>query len=90
MRGHIPSYRLTSPASLGEALSVLAGEPGVWQPFAGGTDLMVLLESGKLPHKKLSQHLGSGGASRHRSVGKSRNPRRADYLHRRSVKPNPA
>jgi len=23
----------------------------VWQPFAGGTDLMVLFESGKLPHK---------------------------------------
>jgi CO/xanthine dehydrogenase FAD-binding subunit len=30
---------------------LLAGEPGVWQPFAGGTDLMVLLESGKLAHK---------------------------------------
>jgi len=31
---------------------VLAKEPGVWRPFAGGTDLMVLLEAGKLPHKK--------------------------------------
>lgn len=51
MRGHVPSYRLFSPLSLGKALSVLAGEPGVWQPFAGGTDLMVLLESGKLTHK---------------------------------------
>ena len=51
MRGHIPSYKLISPAGLPDALSVLAGEPGVWQPFAGGTDLMVLLESGKLPHK---------------------------------------
>jgi CO/xanthine dehydrogenase FAD-binding subunit len=30
---------------------VLAGESGSWQPFAGGTDLMVLLEAGKLPHK---------------------------------------
>ena len=30
---------------------MLASEPGVWQPFAGGTDLMVLLESGKLSHK---------------------------------------
>ena len=30
---------------------MLAREPGVWQPFAGGTDLMVLLEAGKLPHK---------------------------------------
>jgi len=51
MRGHIPSYALVSPASLGEALDALAREPGVWRPFAGGTDLMVLLESGKLPHK---------------------------------------
>src|SRR5262249_3941011 len=25
-------------------------EPGVWKPFAGGTDLMVLLESGNLSH----------------------------------------
>lgn len=51
MRGNIPNYALLSPGSLGDALSVLASEPGVWQPFAGGTDLMVLLESGKLPHK---------------------------------------
>lgn len=27
-------------------------EPGVWKPFAGGTDLMVLLEAGKLSHRK--------------------------------------
>ena len=31
---------------------MLAQEPGVWKPFAGGTDLMVLLEAGKLPHRK--------------------------------------
>lgn len=43
---------MISPASLQEGLSLLAHEPGVWQPFAGGTDLMVLLEAGKLPHKK--------------------------------------
>jgi CO/xanthine dehydrogenase FAD-binding subunit len=29
----------------------MAGEPGEWQPFAGGTDLMVLFEAGKLQHK---------------------------------------
>jgi len=52
MRAFIPNYQLETPTSLSEALSVLAGEPGIWQPFAGGTDLMVLLESGKLPHKK--------------------------------------
>jgi len=52
MRAHIPSYDLRVPGSLSEALALLAREPGVWQPFAGGTDLMVLLESGKLSHKR--------------------------------------
>jgi CO/xanthine dehydrogenase FAD-binding subunit len=51
MRAYVPSYQLISPASLGEALDVLARDEGAWQPFAGGTDLMVLLEAGKLPHK---------------------------------------
>ena len=51
MRAYVPSYQLISPASLGEALDVLASDEGAWQPFAGGTDLMVLLEAGKLPHK---------------------------------------
>ena len=30
---------------------MLSNEPGVWKPFAGGTDLMVLLEAGKLEHR---------------------------------------
>src|SRR5258708_22829043 len=51
VRAYLPSYRLISPASLHEALDVLAQNEGAWQPFAGGTDLMVLLEAGKLPHK---------------------------------------
>jgi len=51
MRAYIPSYQLISPANLSEALNVLASDDGEWQPFAGGTDLMVLLEAGKLPHK---------------------------------------
>ena len=51
MRAYLPSYQLISPTSLGEALEVLAQNDGVWKPFAGGTDLMVLLEAGKLPHK---------------------------------------
>ncbi|MFZ0820974.1 MAG: xanthine dehydrogenase family protein subunit M [Candidatus Acidiferrales bacterium] len=29
----------------------MAREPGVWRPFAGGTDLMVLFEAGKLEHQ---------------------------------------
>lgn len=48
MRGFVPHYQLTTPATLAEALSLLKDEPGVWKPFAGGTDLMVLLEAGKL------------------------------------------
>src|SRR2546421_3932927 len=51
MRAYIPSYRLFSPATMSEALGILASESGTWRPFAGGTDLMVLLEAGKLPHK---------------------------------------
>jgi CO/xanthine dehydrogenase FAD-binding subunit len=52
MRAYVPAYDLRVPGSLSEALALLAREPGVWQPFAGGTDLMVLLEAGKLAHKR--------------------------------------
>jgi CO/xanthine dehydrogenase FAD-binding subunit len=51
MRGYIPDYQLATPASLADALAMLANEPGVWKPFAGGTDLMVLLEAGRLQHQ---------------------------------------
>lgn len=51
MRAFVPSYQLISPASFGDALDILARADGNWRPFAGGTDLMVLLEAGKLPHK---------------------------------------
>ncbi|MEO8435253.1 MAG: xanthine dehydrogenase family protein subunit M [Pyrinomonadaceae bacterium] len=51
MRAFIPQYQLQTPKALDEALETLSRETGVWRPFAGGTDLMVLLESGKLAHK---------------------------------------
>jgi CO/xanthine dehydrogenase FAD-binding subunit len=51
VRAHVPSYQMISAANLPDALGLLAGDPGFWHPFAGGTDLMVLLEAGKLPHK---------------------------------------
>jgi CO/xanthine dehydrogenase FAD-binding subunit len=51
VRAFIPNYQLTTPSSLADALALLKNEPGVWKPFAGGTDLMVLLEAGKLPHR---------------------------------------
>src|SRR3984893_4915786 len=52
MRAYIPAYDLRTPGSLSEALALLTREPGIWQPFAGGTDLMVLLEAGKLLHQR--------------------------------------
>ena len=51
MRAYIPHFQLFTPGSLREMLDLLASEPGVWKPFAGGTDLMVLLEAGKLAHR---------------------------------------
>ena len=51
MRACVPDYKLTTPASLADALALLKNEPGVWKPFAGGTDLMVLLEAGRLDHR---------------------------------------
>lgn len=52
MRAYLPAYDLQTPANLAEALRLLADFPNVWKPFAGGTDLMVLLEAGKLAHKR--------------------------------------
>ena len=52
MRAYVPAYELTVPRTLDEALALVRDEPGVWRPFAGGTDLMVLLEAGRLEHRK--------------------------------------
>jgi CO/xanthine dehydrogenase FAD-binding subunit len=52
MRAYLPDYELKSPRALADALTLLADEPGVWKPFAGGTDLMVLFEAGRLAHRK--------------------------------------
>ena len=52
MRSFLPSYELVQPESLDGALTMLAEQPGRWRPFAGGTDLMVLLEAGTLKHTR--------------------------------------
>jgi CO/xanthine dehydrogenase FAD-binding subunit len=52
VRAFLPAYEMETPRDLAATLQRMANEPGVWKPFAGGTDLMVLLEAGKLPHKK--------------------------------------
>jgi CO/xanthine dehydrogenase FAD-binding subunit len=49
MRAYVPAYGLKVPRSLDEALKLLDREPGRYRLFAGGTDLMVLLEAGQLP-----------------------------------------
>jgi CO/xanthine dehydrogenase FAD-binding subunit len=52
VRAFLPAYEMETPRDLAATLGRMAEEPGVWRPFAGGTDLMVLLEAGILPHKK--------------------------------------
>src|SRR5215475_6178706 len=51
MRAFVPSYQLISPSALSEVLDFLSSSDTSWKAFAGGTDLMVLLEAGKLPHR---------------------------------------
>ena len=52
MRAYFPNYELRAPDDLSVVLDLLAGTPAEWRPFAGGTDLMVLFDSGRLPAGK--------------------------------------
>ena len=52
MRAFVPDYEMVTPSTLDAALVLLSQGPGVWKPFAGGTDLMVLMESGRLKHQR--------------------------------------
>jgi CO/xanthine dehydrogenase FAD-binding subunit len=52
LRAFVPDYEMIAPLNLNEALRLLKSEPGVWKPFAGGTDLMVLFQAGRLDHKR--------------------------------------
>jgi OHCU decarboxylase len=53
MRSNPSDYELVAPGSLRAIVSLLAKEPGVWLPIAGGTDVMVQYAAGKLPARKL-------------------------------------
>jgi len=53
MRSHPADYELLAPSNLPLVLSLLAQEPGTWQPIAGGTDLMVQYAAGHLAARKL-------------------------------------
>ena len=58
MRGFVPGYDIRQVESLKEAMHTLATEPGTWKLFAGGTDLMVVLESGRLSHRRFLSIFG--------------------------------
>jgi CO/xanthine dehydrogenase FAD-binding subunit len=53
MRSDPADYELVAPGSLQAVVSLLAEQPGVWLPIAGGTDVMVQYGAGKLPARKL-------------------------------------
>jgi len=50
MRSHLADFDLVVAADLPEALRLLVAG---WRPIAGGTDLMVLFNAGRLPYRKL-------------------------------------
>jgi CO/xanthine dehydrogenase FAD-binding subunit len=53
MRSDPEQFALTTAASLPAALALLAAEPGVHTPIAGGTELMVALNTGRLQQRSL-------------------------------------
>jgi CO/xanthine dehydrogenase FAD-binding subunit len=53
MRGNAESHELIAPGSLASVLNLLAAEPGVWTPIAGGTELMVAHSAGRLKPSRL-------------------------------------
>ena len=53
MRSHPSEYELVAPGKLTAVLELMAREPGVWLPIAGGTELMVQYAAGRLGARKL-------------------------------------
>jgi CO/xanthine dehydrogenase FAD-binding subunit len=53
MRGSAAAHELVAPGTLDAVLRLIAAEPGVWTPIAGGTELMVAFSAGRLAALKL-------------------------------------
>lgn len=53
MRGNAAAHELVAPGTLDAVLQLMAAEPGVWTPIAGGTELMVAFSAGRLATPKL-------------------------------------
>jgi CO/xanthine dehydrogenase FAD-binding subunit len=59
MRSDATEFELTAPSTLKSVLELMSAEPGRHTPFAGGTELMVALNTGRLQQRSLVsiQHL---------------------------------
>src|ERR1700689_4143861 len=53
MRSNPCDYEMVAGGSLQATIALLASEPGIWHPIAGGTDVMVQYAAGTLPARKL-------------------------------------
>jgi len=53
MRSNVLHYEVIAPPTVAAVLALLANEPGIHTPIAGGTELMVALGAGRLAPKKL-------------------------------------
>jgi CO/xanthine dehydrogenase FAD-binding subunit len=53
MRAQPSQYELVAPGKLSAVLALMASEPGVWLPIAGGTEVMVQYGAGRLGRHKL-------------------------------------
>ena len=80
MRAYVPEYDLVAPGQLER--SARAWSRIRRRPIAGGTDLMVLFEAGKLPYRKLVSLRADSGIARNHRQRIARHLRRADHLHR--------
>lgn len=52
MRAYVPDYEMVVARGLPQALELLAEKENPWRPMAGGTDLMVAFEAGRLEHRR--------------------------------------
>ena len=78
MRSHVPSYDLIAANDLQHALSMSSEG---YRPIAGGTDVMVLFEAGKLDTYKVGEHSRRSRPTLHRNHSGPRHLRRIDHLH---------
>jgi len=72
MRAYVPAYELIAPRDLAHALELVADG---WKAIAGGTDVMVSFEAGKLAHRRwvsirnLVELRGIGVGAHHVTLG---------------------